>query len=59
MAALSDPGRLRIRAKQMLELASRAYREKHYDFSRLLLQLATEVLEHASELEQSSKTDNR
>ena len=49
---MSDGERLRQRCKRMLELASWAYREKHYDFARLLIQLAAEVLEHASEMDQ-------
>jgi hypothetical protein len=39
----------------MLELASRAYCEKHYDFSRLLIQLAAEVIEHASEMDHEAQ----
>jgi HEPN domain-containing protein len=53
MTAMSDAERLRQRSKRLLELASRAYCEKHYDFARLLIQLAAEVLEHASEMDQS------
>jgi hypothetical protein len=49
---MSDAERLRERSKRMLELASRAYCEKHYDFARLLIQLAAEVLEHAGEMDQ-------
>jgi hypothetical protein len=37
----------------MLELATRAYCEQHYDFARLLTQLATEVFAHAREVEES------
>ena len=43
----------------MLELATRAYCEKNYDFCRLLIQLAAEVLEHASEMDQSPETQSR
>jgi len=37
----------------MLELATRAYCEQHYDFARLLTQLATEVFAHARDVEES------
>jgi hypothetical protein len=49
---MNDVERLRERSKRLLELASRAYCEKNYDFARLLIQLAAEVLEHASEMDQ-------
>jgi hypothetical protein len=44
---------LRIRGHRMLELATRAYCERHYDFARLLRRLADEVFAHADEAEQS------
>jgi hypothetical protein len=44
---------LRIRGKRMLELASRAHFEQHYNFARLLTRLATEVFAHAKEAEES------
>jgi HEPN domain-containing protein len=59
MTAMSDAERLRQRSKRMLELASRAYCEKHYDFSRLLIQLAAEVIEHASEMDQAREAPPR
>ena len=37
----------------MLELATRAHCEQHYDFARLLTRLATEVFAHAKETEES------
>jgi hypothetical protein len=37
----------------MLELATRAYCEQHYDFARLLTQLATEVFAHGRDVEES------
>jgi hypothetical protein len=40
----------------MLELANRAYCEKHYDFARLLTVLATEAFEHASEMEHAEES---
>jgi hypothetical protein len=43
----------------MLELASRAYCEKNYGFARILLKLATEVLEHASEMDPSHEAQPR
>jgi len=59
MTAMSDAERLRQRTKRLLELASRAYCEKHYDFARLLIQLAAEVLEHASKMDQSHEAQPR
>jgi hypothetical protein len=38
----------------MQELANRARCEQNYDFARLLLQLATEALNHASEMEKAN-----
>jgi hypothetical protein len=43
----------------MFELASRAYCEEQYDFARLLIQLAAEVLEHASEMDRSEEAQPR
>jgi hypothetical protein len=40
-------------ASVLLELAARAYCEKHYAFARLLTQLATEVFAHAQNVERS------
>jgi hypothetical protein len=37
----------------MLELATRAYCEQHFDFARLLTQRATEVFAHARDVEGS------
>jgi hypothetical protein len=54
-----DAQRLRVRARRMLELANRAYCEKHYDFARLLTLLATEAFEHASEIEQQPHDEDR
>jgi hypothetical protein len=48
-----DASKLRTRGKRMLELATRAYCEQHYDFARLLTQLATEVFAHAKDVEKS------
>jgi hypothetical protein len=48
-----DASQLRTRGKRMLELAARAYCEQHYDFARLLTQLATEVFAHARNVEES------
>ncbi len=53
MEAGRDAEQLRTRGKHMLELATRAYCEQHYDFARLLTQLATEVFAHAREAEES------
>jgi len=43
-AAARDAEQLRSRGERMLELATWAYCEQHYDFARLLTQLATEFL---------------
>jgi len=59
MPGMSDAERLRERSKRMLELASRAYCEKNYGFARMLLELATEVLEHASEMDPSHEAQSR
>ena len=53
ITASEDAGKLRTRGKRMLELATRAYCEQHYDFARLLTRLATEVFAHAKIVEQS------
>lgn len=53
MTSASDATQLRTRAKRMLELATRAYCEQHYEFARLLTQLATEVFAHARDVEAS------
>jgi hypothetical protein len=53
MTAARDAELLRTRGKRMLELATRAYCEQHYDFARLLTQLATEIFAHAADVEQS------
>jgi hypothetical protein len=50
---MQDPSTLRSRGKRMLELATRAYCERHYDFARLLTQLATEVFARAKDAEDS------
>lgn len=51
MTAERDAEQLRTRGERMLELATRAYCEQHYDFARLLTQLATETFAHAREVE--------
>ena len=51
--AARDVRELRTRGERMLELATRAYCEQHYDFARLLTQLATEVFAHARDVEES------
>ena len=56
---MGDAERLRERSKRMLELASRAYYERHYYFARFLLQLATEEFEHAGEMDQSQQVQPR
>ncbi len=53
MTSASDATRLRTRGKRMLELATRAHCEQHYEFARLLTLLATEVFAHARDVEAS------
>jgi hypothetical protein len=50
MNLMGDVDRLRNRAKRMMELAQRARREGRGDIARLLAQLASEALEHATEM---------
>jgi hypothetical protein len=54
MPGMQDADRLRARGQRMLELATRAYCERHYDFARLLTQLATEVFARAKDAEDSN-----
>jgi hypothetical protein len=58
-AIMSDAERLRERSKRMLELASRAYCERHYYFARFLLELATEAFEHAGEMDRTQQAQPR
>jgi hypothetical protein len=51
LAGMQDAKTLRTRGKRMLELATRAYCEHHYDFARLLTQLAKEVFARAKDAE--------
>jgi HEPN domain-containing protein len=53
LPGIQDAKRLRTRGKRMLELATRAYCERHYEFARLLTQLATEVFARAKDAEDS------
>jgi len=53
IAAPEDASKLRTRGRRMLELASRANCERHYDFARLLTRLAAEIFAHAKIVEQS------
>jgi hypothetical protein len=53
MPGMQDPKTLRTRGKRMLELATRAYCERHYEFARLLTRLATEVFARAKDAEES------
>jgi hypothetical protein len=50
---MQDANTLRRRGKRMLELATRAYCERHYEFARLLTQLAKEVFARAKDAEDS------
>jgi hypothetical protein len=53
VAGMQEAKTLRTRGKRLLELATRAYCERHYDFARLLMQLATEVFTRAKDVEES------
>jgi HEPN domain-containing protein len=53
IAAPEDASKLRTRGRRMLELATRAYCEQHYDFARLFTRLAAEIFAHAKIVEQS------
>ena len=44
---------LRSRGRHLLELATRASCERHYDFARLLTRLAMEVFARAKDVEES------
>jgi hypothetical protein len=52
MAQVSDCKKMRSRASRLLELATRSRCEGRVDFAALLTDLATEILEHARDIEQ-------
>jgi len=51
LPGMQDANTLRMRGERLLELATRASCERHYDFARLLTQLATEVFARAKDVE--------
>ena len=58
MAYISDAKRLRNRARRLLELATRSRCEGRSDYTELLIRLATEIFEHARELEERKEGGN-
>jgi hypothetical protein len=56
MGSSSDSKKMRDRASRLLELATRSRCEGRADYAGLLTDLATEILEHARELEQRVET---
>jgi hypothetical protein len=64
MAFGGDATKMRKRASQLLDLATRSCCEGRPDFARLLTGLSTEIFEHARDIEQrdgniSSSIDDR
>ena len=51
MAQGSDVAKMRQRASRLLDLATRSRCEGRPDYARLLTNLATEILEHARNIE--------
>jgi hypothetical protein len=51
MAQVSDARKMRNRASRLLDLATRTRCEGRPDFAALLTDLATEILEHARDIE--------
>jgi hypothetical protein len=50
-ANISDAEKLRNRAKRLLELATRAHNEGRSDYAALLMQIVSEIFEHAREMQ--------
>jgi hypothetical protein len=51
MAQADDPAKMRNRASRLLDLANRSRCEGRPDYGALLTDLATEILEHARDIE--------
>ncbi len=49
---VSDAKKMRKRASRLLELVARSRSEGRPDFAALLMDLATDILEHARDIEQ-------
>jgi hypothetical protein len=59
MAQRSDAAKMRQRASRSLDLATRSRCEGRPDYAGLLTDLATEILEHALNVEQRNERGNR
>jgi hypothetical protein len=55
MAQGSDAAKMRQRASRLLDLATRSRCEGRPDYAGLLTDLATEILEHARNIEQAQR----
>ena len=58
MAQGSDTAKMRQRASRLLDLATRSRCEGRPDYAGLLTDLATEILEHARNIEQRNESGN-
>lgn len=58
MAQGSDTAKMRQRASRLLDLATRSRREGRPDYAGLPTDLATEILEHARNIEQRNESGN-
>ena len=58
MAQGSDTAKMRQRASRLFDLATRSRCEGRPDYAGLLTDLATEILEHARNIEQRSESGN-
>jgi hypothetical protein len=56
MALGSDSAKMRQRASRLLDLATRSHCEGRPDYASLLTNLATEILEHARDLDERNGT---
>ena len=56
MALGSDIAKMRQRASRLLDLATRSRCEGRSDYASLLTDLATEILEHARDVEQRNES---
>jgi hypothetical protein len=57
MAQISNVAKMRDRASRLLDLATRSRCEGRPDYATLLRDLATEILEHARNIEQDEIGD--
>jgi hypothetical protein len=58
MAQGSDTAKMRQRASRLLDLATRSRCEGRPDYAGLMTDLATEILEHARNIEQRNESGN-